>query len=152
MKALGSSQECTNWNSLTYEVCNTSFTLGLFIDYFNTSMIWIAKLVSAMIKKIFSYLVIATTSPHNRKRWAQLTLVTLLRLHYITFVYITKSCLKAIHKLSTRGTPSRVVALWRSPNYLNHRNIKDRNILLNKPTEVSVWEGVCCGLSFIIFS
>ena len=33
------------------------------------------------------------------------------------------------------------------PNYLNHTNTKDRNILLNKPTVGSVWEGVCCGLS-----
>ena len=34
-------------------------------------MSWIAKLASEMIKEIFSYLVIATTPSHIRKRWAQ---------------------------------------------------------------------------------
>ena len=34
-------------------------------------MNWIAKLASEMIKEIFSYLVIATTPSHIRKRWAQ---------------------------------------------------------------------------------
>ena len=35
-----------------------------------------------------------------------------------------------------------------APNYLTHTNTKARNMLLNKPTVGSVWEGVCYGLIY----
>ena len=59
----------------------------------------------------------------------------------------------ASHAHSFRwGTPLRVVAFEAFSYYLNYTNAKDRNMLLNKPTVGSVWEGICCGLSFILFS
>ena len=55
----------------------------------------------------------------------------------------------ASHAHSFRwGTPLRVVAFEAFSYYLNYTNAKDRNMLLNKPTVGSVWEGVCCGLPF----
>ena len=53
----------------------------------------------------------------------------------------------ASHAHSFRwGTPLRVVAFEAFSYYLNYTNAKDRNMLLNKPTVGSVWEGICCGL------